>query len=175
MTLVDWAIMIFLAMAAFVGLAQGFVRTLFALGGLVLGLELAFRNYGHAATALMPMIHSHRVANAVAFLAIAFMIMALAGIVGIFLAKLFRMIGLGLIDIRICAGCYGGGCVYPGNRSLLPPGKLAPDFENAAIVFPGLRTDFEHEPIETGSTSATRHRNIEAGGRTLKGTLQLTE
>ena len=99
MTLVDWAIMIFLAMAAFVGLAQGFVRTLFALGGLVLGLELAFRNYGHAATALMPMIHSHRVANAVAFLAIAFMIMALAGIVGIFLAKLFRMIGLGLIDM----------------------------------------------------------------------------
>ncbi len=99
MTPVDWVIMIFLALAAIVGLAQGFIRTLFGLGGLVLGLEMAFRNYGHAATVLKPMIHSQRAADAVAFVAIAVIVMALAGIVGISLAKLFRLIGLGPIDM----------------------------------------------------------------------------
>ena len=99
MTPVDWVIMIFLAVSAVIGLAQGFVRSVFGLGGLVLGLELAFRNYGHAAAVLKPMIHSQRAANAVAFLAIALVIMALAGIVGISLSKLFRLIGLGPIDM----------------------------------------------------------------------------
>ncbi len=99
MTVVDWAIMIFLAVAAVAGLVQGFIRTAFALGGLVLGLELAFRNYGRSAAVLKPMIHSQRAADAVAFLGITFVIMALTGIVGIFLAKLFRLIGLGLIDM----------------------------------------------------------------------------
>ena len=64
-----------------------------------MGLELALRNYGHAAQILKPMVHSQHVANAVAFLGIAFLIMAVAGIVGLALAKLFRMIGLGPIDM----------------------------------------------------------------------------
>lgn len=99
MTPVDWVIMIFLAVAAVVGLAQGFIRSVFGLGGLVLGLELAFRNYGHAATVLNPMIHSPRAANAVAFVAIAMVIMVLAAIVGISLSKLFSLMGLGPIDM----------------------------------------------------------------------------
>lgn len=99
MTLVDWVIMIFLAVTAIVGLAQGFIRSAFGLGGLVLGLELALRNYGHAAAMLKPMVHSHQAADAIAFLAIAFVIMALAAIVGIALAKLFRIVGLGPVDM----------------------------------------------------------------------------
>ena len=99
MTLVDWVIMIFLAVAAIVGLAQGFIRSVFGLGGLALGLELALRNYGRAAAMLRPMVHSHQVADTIAFLGIAFVIMALAAIVGLALAKLFRIVGLGLIDM----------------------------------------------------------------------------
>ena len=98
MTLVDWVIMIVLAVAAIAGLAQGFVRSVFGLAGLVLGLQLAFRNFPRAAARLMPLVHSEPVANAIAFIGIAIVIMALAALVGHVLAKLFRIIGLGWLD-----------------------------------------------------------------------------
>lgn len=98
MTVVDWVIMIVLAVAAITGLVQGFVRSVFGLAGLVLGLQIAFRNFPQAAAKLAPLVHAEPVANAIAFIGIAILIMALAALVGHILAKLFRIIGLGWLD-----------------------------------------------------------------------------
>jgi membrane protein required for colicin V production len=99
MTPIDWVIMIVLAVAAVAGLAQGFVRSIFGLIGLVVGLQFAFRHYAHAAAKLTPLVHSEPVANAIAFIGIAIVVMALAALVGHVLAKLFRIIGLGWLDM----------------------------------------------------------------------------
>ena len=100
MTVVDWVIMIFLAVAAVIGLAAG-IHSCGSSRWAAWCLDWSWHSAITAAAAaiLKPMIHSQRAANAVAFLAIAFVIMALTGIVGIVLAKLFRLIGLGLIDM----------------------------------------------------------------------------
>ena len=69
------------------------------------------------------MIHSVEVANAIAFLVIALLVMVVAAILGSLLAKVFEKVGLGCLDrlagavfgfvegMRLCDGvhsCYGG-------------------------------------------------------------------
>ena len=49
MTLVDWAIVILIALSVLEGLSEGFFRSFCSLGGLLLGLVLAAWNYGLAA------------------------------------------------------------------------------------------------------------------------------
>ena len=49
MALVDWAIVAVMVLAVLGGLSQGFFRSVFSLGGLLLGLALAAWNYGRIA------------------------------------------------------------------------------------------------------------------------------
>lgn len=99
MSLADLIIMILLAVSAVVGLFQGFVRSLSALAGLALGLTLACWNYHRPAAVLLPMVHSHALANAIGFVVIALTIMLLLGFVGAVFAKALRFLGLGWIDM----------------------------------------------------------------------------
>jgi len=106
MTLVDWIIVVVLAVAVLGGIARGFFRSAFSLAGLVLGLALAAWNYWRLAAVLKPMIHSVEVANAIAFLVIALLVMAVAAIIGSLLAKVFEKVGLGCLD-RLAGGVFG--------------------------------------------------------------------
>jgi membrane protein required for colicin V production len=56
MALVDWAIVIVLALSVLGGLAQGFFRSVCSLGGLVAGLALAAWNYARVAALILPLV-----------------------------------------------------------------------------------------------------------------------
>jgi membrane protein required for colicin V production len=98
MTVVDWAVVIIMAASVIAGMAQGFFRTICSLGGLVLGLSVAAWNYERLAQVFLPMVRVPAVANTIAFLLIALLIMVLIGLVGNLLAKALKMIGLGWLD-----------------------------------------------------------------------------
>jgi membrane protein required for colicin V production len=106
MTLVDWIIVVVLAASVLAGIARGFFRSAFSLAGLVLGLALAAWNYWRLAAVLKVVIHSVEVADAIAFVVIALLVMVVAAIVGSLLAKVFEKVGLGCLD-RLAGGLFG--------------------------------------------------------------------
>jgi membrane protein required for colicin V production len=106
MTLVDWIIVAILVIAVVSGIARGFFRSAFSLGGLILGLALAAWNYWRIAAVLKPLIKSEEVANAIGFLLIAIVVMLIAAIAGSLLAKLFQKVGLGCLD-GLAGGVFG--------------------------------------------------------------------
>ena len=59
-------------------MSQGFFRSVCSLGGLVLGLAIASWNYGHLAGILLPLFRVPAVADAIAFLLIALLVMLVA-------------------------------------------------------------------------------------------------
>jgi len=106
MTLVDWIIVVVLAGAVLAGLARGFFRSVFSLAGLIAGVALASWNYWRVAGFLKRFIHSIEIADAVGFLIIAFLVMAVAAILGSLLAKFFEKVGLGCLD-RLAGALFG--------------------------------------------------------------------
>jgi len=106
MTIADWIIVVVLAAAVLTGIARGFFRSAFSLAGLVLGLMLAAWNYWRLAGVLKMMIHSVEIANAIAFVVIALLVMAVAAVLGSLLAKFFEKVGLGCLD-RLAGGIFG--------------------------------------------------------------------
>ena len=98
MTLVDWVVVIIMVGAVVAGMAQGFFRSVCALGGLVLGLSVAGWNYERLARIFLPLFRYPAIANAISFVLIALLVMALAGLIGNMLAKAFKSIGLGWLD-----------------------------------------------------------------------------
>lgn len=106
MTMVDWVIVVILAAAVLGGITRGFLRSVFSLGGLLLGLVLAAWNYGRIARWLKPMVHEEMIANAIGFLLIAIAVMVLAGITGTILSKAMHKIGLGCLD-RLAGAVFG--------------------------------------------------------------------
>lgn len=106
MTIEDWFIVAVLVLSIAGGLSQGFFRSVFSLGGLVIGLVLAAWNYARAGTLLMPFIRIEAVADAIAFVVIALLVMCIFGILGTILHKTFRSMGLGCLD-RLAGGAFG--------------------------------------------------------------------
>jgi membrane protein required for colicin V production len=106
MTLEDWFILMVLGLTVIGGLQQGFFRSVFSLGGLLIGLIVAAWNYAHLAALLMPMVRIEPIADAIAFILIALLVMVVFGIAGSVLHKMFHRIGLGCLD-RIAGGVFG--------------------------------------------------------------------
>jgi membrane protein required for colicin V production len=106
MTWVDWTIVIVLAASAIGGLMQGFFRTACSLIGLVFGLSVAAWNYPRVAAFLLPLVRIETIADTIAFFLIAIVIMALFHLIGAFLGRAFKWIGLGCLD-RIGGGILG--------------------------------------------------------------------
>jgi membrane protein required for colicin V production len=98
MSWVDWAIVFIMAAAVLGGLAQGFFRSVCSLLGLIFGLSIAAWNYGHLAATLMPLVRVRAIADTISFVLIALLVMAIFAIIGVFLARAFRMLGLGCLD-----------------------------------------------------------------------------
>jgi len=103
---VDWAILILMALSVIGGLAQGFFRSVCALGGLLMGLALAAWNYARFAAMILPVVRIKPVANTIAFLLIAILVMGLAALAGKLLFKAFHHMGLGCID-RLAGAAFG--------------------------------------------------------------------
>ena len=80
------------------GLAQGFFRTAASLAGLILGLTLAAWNYHRVGILFMPIFRIESVADTVAFLLIALLVMGIANLVGGAIAKMVQKLGLGCLD-----------------------------------------------------------------------------
>jgi membrane protein required for colicin V production len=80
------------------GMSQGFFRSACGLAGLLIGLAVASWNYGRVAKIFLPLVKLHAVADAIGFLLVALLVMAIFGILGAILAKAFRLIGLGCLD-----------------------------------------------------------------------------
>jgi membrane protein required for colicin V production len=106
MTLVDWIIVAILASAVIGGIAQGFLRSVFSFGGLILGLVIAAWNYEKVAVFIKTIIHNPEVSNTIGFLLIAFVVMVIAAIIGQLLSKVFHKIGLGCLD-RLAGAFFG--------------------------------------------------------------------
>jgi membrane protein required for colicin V production len=96
---VDWIILAVLVGSVVGGMAQGFFRSVCSLLGLILGIALASWNYARAAVVFKPIVRIDAVADAIAFLLIAILVMCLANVVGIVLKKMFHWMGLGCLDI----------------------------------------------------------------------------
>ena len=94
----DWAIVIVLVGSVIGGLAQGFLRSACSLCGLIFGLAIAAWNYGRIAVLLEPLIRIEAIADAIGFLLIALLVMAIANVVGAVLSKMLRGMGLGCLD-----------------------------------------------------------------------------
>jgi membrane protein required for colicin V production len=103
MTWVDWIIVVVVASAVLNGLAQGFLRSFFSLVGLLLGLALAAWNYIWFSAVFRPLVKVVEVADAIAFLLIAVLVMLAAGFIGAILSKTFQKIGLGWLDSLVGA------------------------------------------------------------------------
>jgi membrane protein required for colicin V production len=106
MTWVDWTIVIVLALSTLGGLSQGLFRSVFSVCGLLSGLVLAAWNYARVAAVLLPMVRIEAVADAIAFLLIALLVMALANVLGTIMSKTVRRMGLGCLD-RLAGGIFG--------------------------------------------------------------------
>jgi membrane protein required for colicin V production len=106
MTLVDWAIVIVLAVATIGGITQGLLRSVCSLCGLIFGLMLAAWNYERVATMVRPIVRIEAVANAIGFLLIALLVMLIANLVGMMISKTVHKIGLGCLD-RIAGAAFG--------------------------------------------------------------------
>jgi membrane protein required for colicin V production len=103
---VDLAIVAVIVLSVLVGFAQGFFRSVFSLGGLIIGLAIAEWNYPLIAVPLNRLIHDDEISDIVGFILIAILVMAIAGIVGSFFAKALKAIGLGCLD-RLAGGVFG--------------------------------------------------------------------
>lgn len=98
MTWVDWIIVVVVVGSTLGGMAQGFFRTACSLAGLVFGLVLAAWNYAFLRPVFLPFVKIEAVANAIGFVLIALVVMAIANLAGNFLAKVVHQMGLGCLD-----------------------------------------------------------------------------
>lgn len=106
MALIDWAIVIILIISVLSAAKHGFFVEVFSLAGVIFGLLLASWNYEKPLPWLQHWIHSPGVAEAVAFVVIAVVVMIAAGLAGRLIRWSVRSIGLGWVD-RLVGAAFG--------------------------------------------------------------------
>jgi membrane protein required for colicin V production len=106
MTWVDWVIVLVIVLTILDGLRHGFLRSVCSLAGLVLGLAMAAWNYGRLGKLIMFSVRFEAAADAIAFLLIAFFVMAIASLAGKFLSNALHAAGLGCLD-KLAGAVFG--------------------------------------------------------------------
>jgi membrane protein required for colicin V production len=144
MTLADLLIVVVLAVSVISAFIKGFLLEIFSLAGVIFGLFFAAANYMELAPWILRFVHEKDVANLIAFVVIALLIMVLAGLAGRLLRSVIRTVGLGILD-RLAGAVFGlaKGCIvvtlvlmgvvaFLPRQDWLDRSRLAPAFLNAA-------------------------------------------
>lgn len=158
MTLFDWFIVVVILLSTIMAAAQGLLLEIVSLAALVLGLWLAFWNYGVLAAPLSRVIHSVGVADVLAFLLIALGVMLVIGLIGRAISKVAHKAGLGGLDSLLGAifGVIRGAflvvvaiiaiAAFMPQKTWLNGSKLAPYFLSAANnVSAGAPAELQHK------------------------------
>lgn len=98
MNYVDIVILVMLVLSALFGFRSGFIQSVCSLIGLIAGIAIASWNYQLVAFHIEPAIRNHALANVAGFCIIAFVVMILAGLLGMIVKGLVRGVGLGWLD-----------------------------------------------------------------------------
>jgi membrane protein required for colicin V production len=144
MNLADLLIIVVLVVSVVSAFVKGFFVEVFSLAGLIVGLFFAAANYGAFAPWVLHVIQNREVANLIAFLVIALLVMVVAGLAGRLLRGLFRGVGLGFVD-RLLGAVFGlvkgsvvvtlvlmGIVAFLPRQAWLDNSRLAPVFLTAA-------------------------------------------
>lgn len=102
----DIAIIVIMGISILFGVKRGFIKEVFTLLALILGIVVASRSYPSGAEMLSGVIHNCNVANVVSFIIIFFLMAALFTLIGILLKKLIKWVQLSWID-RIGGMAFG--------------------------------------------------------------------
>jgi membrane protein required for colicin V production len=97
MNWVDVVIIIYLALSIITGFAQGLIRTLLSIIGLIIGILLASHFYKQLGD-ILTFISNRDAANIVAFVIILLAVMGIATLIALLLRSLIKAIMLGWID-----------------------------------------------------------------------------
>lgn len=106
MTVVDWVIVAFVLLTVALAARTGLIVEIFSLAGLIAGLLLASWDYQGLAPWVERWVHSTPLADALAFICIAVIIMIVAGVAGNVVRWSVRSAGLGWAD-RIAGAAFG--------------------------------------------------------------------
>lgn len=140
MNVVDVVILLMLVASSLLGFRSGLIQSVCSLIGLIAGIAIASWNYQLVAFHLEPLIHNHSLANVAGFCIIAFLVMILAGLLGMIIRSVVRGVGLGWLDhtMGLIFGVLRGAllatlCVvllaaFVPDTTLLSGARLAPYF-----------------------------------------------
>ncbi len=95
MNLADLLIIVVLVVSVVSAFVKGFFVEVFSLAGLILGLFFAAANYGAFAPWVLRVIQNREVANLIAFLAIALLVMVVGGTCRSIASRIVPRSGLG--------------------------------------------------------------------------------
>lgn len=98
MNWLDWIIIAFVAISVIGGFKEGFTRLVIGFVALILGFVLASWFYGMAAEPLLPYVKLKPLANLIGFQIIFFGVMILGALIAAGIARMFKIIGLSLVD-----------------------------------------------------------------------------
>jgi membrane protein required for colicin V production len=97
MNWVDVVIIIYLALSIISGFAQGLIRSLLSIIGLIVGILLASHFYKQLGD-ILTFISNRNVADIVAFIVILLAVMVIAALIGLVLRSIIKAIMLGWVD-----------------------------------------------------------------------------
>ncbi len=106
MNIADWIILLALLLSVIQAASSGFFQEAFGIAGLVVGYLVAAWQYRHLAEHFSAYISSKWLGEIVAFLAIFFAVMVLAGILGKIVRWIMKEAGLTVVD-RFFGGVLG--------------------------------------------------------------------
>jgi len=106
MNWLDWLLVAFLVMSIANGFQEGFVRMGIGFAALIAGFFGASWFTGIVAASILPYVHSKPVSYLLGYMLIFFGVMIFGSIVGAFLARVLKIVGLSWMD-RLLGGAFG--------------------------------------------------------------------
>jgi membrane protein required for colicin V production len=146
LTAFDWFLIALVAISTSAAFFRGFIKVLFSLAGLILGILLASWNYLSLATQLHDFITSFAAAQVVAFLLILCIVMIVFAILASVLRKAVSAVGLGFFD-RLLGAAFG----LPGSP-WIKHSQLAPYFLAGAHAVSFVVPQHFQEQMSAGAT-----------------------
>lgn len=98
MSWLDIVLLVILAIAAFMGIKAGLIKSVFSLAGILLGIFLAIRLYDEFGALLHGIIANQSIANIVAFVVILLGVLLVVTVLSSFLGSMISAIGIGWLN-----------------------------------------------------------------------------